>query len=641
MALNYDYDEVNETWPFFLLTVLLLVLVPLTGYFVFVQFAASDDAESNNRLNDKYTDVSISQMRQKFGKAGRRVWTAKWLGYLTVGWLLVAFIVQRNIVNNESITDNQSVLFDPYELLGISMRATDKEIKSAYRKLSLKFHPDKVSKDLSDVEKLHMEELYVKITKAYESLTDEIVRANYLKYGHPDGPQVVSHGIALPHFLVDTQLSPLLVLVYVLSFVLILPYFVSKWWTKTQSYTKKGIHTVTASYLVDRLVNYKPSEIVTVDLIIKWLSHAEEFKQMYPDLDATIFEKLLHDYLSRKDSGSQRLNEAKFRIVAKCHTLLYGFLDIATGFKNTDVTLMILNTFKCIAQAVKNNRYSEIMQLPNIDPKILQSNKIFTLGKLFTLEENEIAKTLGLEPESTELKDTLQVAKSIPMLHLLKAEFVVPGEENVTPMSLPHISLKILVRNAQQKVIPTEKFPQDMLMDSQDFEEMKDPYSKIQDEPLLPYSFAPHFSTKRRNTWCCLLVLQKDNKIIQAPYIIERLNLDNLQLDFDKLKVKDFDNFDPTQWSIASIKIPIGQQAPQQTGKIYFRVIMKATDYFGSDLDFTMCMNVVEPPKEADNDLLYEDSEAEDSEDDGNDDSDEDVYSDYSDIDTDTDAESG
>jgi DnaJ homolog subfamily C member 17 len=33
---------------------------------------------------------------------------------------------------------------NPYELLGLLLEATDQDIKSAYRKLSLKVHPDRV-----------------------------------------------------------------------------------------------------------------------------------------------------------------------------------------------------------------------------------------------------------------------------------------------------------------------------------------------------------------------------------------------------------------------------------------------------------------------------------------------------------------
>jgi DnaJ family protein C protein 17 len=43
------------------------------------------------------------------------------------------------------ILSEEETAIDPYELLGIKVEATESEIKSTYRKLSLKCHPDRVS----------------------------------------------------------------------------------------------------------------------------------------------------------------------------------------------------------------------------------------------------------------------------------------------------------------------------------------------------------------------------------------------------------------------------------------------------------------------------------------------------------------
>ena len=283
MALNYDYDEGSETWPFFLLTVILMGLIPLTIMQLYRLIFANDSLETKEELQEDElyaklgkldTKQEILEFRMKYDNKNQISKVFNWRNLIViVGWAFVALLVQR-ISNNDAIKQAAVGIFDPYELLGISVSASDRDIKSAYRKLSVKFHPDKLSKDLSQEERTSMEEKYVQITKAYEALTDEVIKENFLKYGHPDGPQSMSHGIALPKFLVEGSASPLLILFYVALLGIILPYLVGKWWTKTQSYTKKGIHTKTASYFVDRLVNYKPSEIVTVDLIIKWLSHA-------------------------------------------------------------------------------------------------------------------------------------------------------------------------------------------------------------------------------------------------------------------------------------------------------------------------------------------------------------------------------
>ncbi|CAI4064559.1 hypothetical protein N7582_002734 [Saccharomyces uvarum] len=658
MPTNYEYDEASETWPSFVLTGVLMVVGPMTLLQIYqilfgsnAEDVGSGDTKEFNekvltKLNDEYTSNEIKQFRKKFDKNSSKkskIWNKRNI-LIIVGWILVAVLLQR-INSNDAIKDAAIKLFDPYEILGISSSASDRDIKSAYRKLSVKFHPDKLAKGLTTDEKDVMEETYVQITKAYESLTDELVRQNYLKYGHPDGPQSTSHGIALPRFLVDGSASPLLVVCYFVLLGLILPYFVSRWWARTQSYTKKGIHNVTASNFVSNLVNYKPSEIVTLDLILHWLSFANEFKQFYPDLQPEDFEKLLHDHINRKDSG--KLNEAKFRIVAKCHSLLHGLIDIACGFRNLEIALGAINTFKCIVQAVPLTPNSQILQLPNVDKEHFsnESKNVHTLGKLFTLEDSQIGDVLGIKDQA-KLSETLRVASHIPNLKIIKADFLVPGENQVTPLSTPYICLKVLVRSAKQPLLPTNLIPEDKLVESQDFESQRDPFAMMSKQPLVPFSFAPLFPTKRRCNWCCLVSSQKDGKLLQTPIIVEKLSYKNLNDDKDffdkriKLDLTKDDKFNINDWDIGTIKIPLGQPAPETVGDFFFRVIVKSTDYFTTDLDITMNMKVRDlPAVEEQVDIYSEEDDDYSSDEDESGSDDESDASDYTDIDTDTEAE--
>jgi len=67
---------------------------------------------------------------------------------------------------------------DYYEILGISKSATPAEIKKAYRKMAIKYHPDKNPGDKA------AEENFKKAAEAYEVLSDENKKARYDQYGH-------------------------------------------------------------------------------------------------------------------------------------------------------------------------------------------------------------------------------------------------------------------------------------------------------------------------------------------------------------------------------------------------------------------------------------------------------------------------
>ena len=67
---------------------------------------------------------------------------------------------------------------DYYEVLGVNRNASEEEIKKAYRKLAVKFHPDKNPGDKT------AEEKFKEIGEAYEALSDPQRRAAYDQYGH-------------------------------------------------------------------------------------------------------------------------------------------------------------------------------------------------------------------------------------------------------------------------------------------------------------------------------------------------------------------------------------------------------------------------------------------------------------------------
>ncbi|MEI8283457.1 MAG: DnaJ domain-containing protein, partial [bacterium] len=67
---------------------------------------------------------------------------------------------------------------DYYEILCVEKTSSDDEIKRSYRKLAVKFHPDKNPDDAE------AEDKFKELGEAYEVLSDSSKRAAYDRYGH-------------------------------------------------------------------------------------------------------------------------------------------------------------------------------------------------------------------------------------------------------------------------------------------------------------------------------------------------------------------------------------------------------------------------------------------------------------------------
>ena len=67
---------------------------------------------------------------------------------------------------------------DYYDVLGVGRDAPEAEVKKAYRRLAMKYHPDRNPDDV------RAEDKFKEATEAYEVLTDEDKRHAYDRFGH-------------------------------------------------------------------------------------------------------------------------------------------------------------------------------------------------------------------------------------------------------------------------------------------------------------------------------------------------------------------------------------------------------------------------------------------------------------------------
>lgn len=109
--------------------------------------------------------------------------------------------------------------------------------KYAFLSNDLSRHPDKNLGDTKETAEIK----YVEISKAYQTLTDEETKQNWIEYGHPDGRQSFSFGIALPTWVVDPSNSLIVLSFYAVLFGFLLPFYVGRWWGSSKKYTKDHV----------------------------------------------------------------------------------------------------------------------------------------------------------------------------------------------------------------------------------------------------------------------------------------------------------------------------------------------------------------------------------------------------------------
>lgn len=633
MSSEYSYDEQGQFFPFFILTLSGLVTLPLT--YTLVCPSKDDDALAPRIKTDYKTEhaatVDALRTTQK-----RKQWRVKRAIVVVVGWAVMAGMVYLIMVTQRTVPK----LWNPYDILGVSESFTEKQIKSHYKRLSVKFHPDKARPDPAKNETLEtLNDYYVELTKAYQALTDEDVRNNYIQYGHPDGKQSFSMGIALPMFIISDGNGKYVVLVYTLLLGVLLPYLVGSWWYGTKRRSKEGVLMESANNLFRQY-----EEGIEEGAIITALSTGKEFEEVFKgdkaeaglskiesritaesdtvplaagmsvkdkeqleDLDNGVRRKalaLLWAYLGRVELDDPALTKAKYEVAPIARALNQAFAAISLAYGNIDPIAGSYSTSQHLIQAIPP-KASPLLQLPHFNNSIVAAvegdSKTHMSVQQFMDRPDATRRQLAVGKDllsEKQYESAITVAKQIPFLRVAKAFFKVTGERFIIPSSLVTLVIK-------GRFIPpgTENIPavneldlEDIDPDEDDLEGnsgkkkmIKGPDGKpiLVDEQAVspPLAFAPHYAREVSPKWYAFLSDSKQGKMAVPPFAFTK---------FDQPIVDDKGN--PT-FNMQTLKAQFA--APPQAGHYTFVLHVVCDAYVGFDTKMEVTLVVEEASKAA------------------------------------------
>lgn len=448
MAHEGEHTGSTPMFAIFLLSMYSLFLIPYTLWRL--GGGGSDEAERvktwhSKKGGDKKGESWAKRLRATFSGRMMLAWLA---------WALLIWFVKHSVGGIEN--------FDPFAILNVPVDASDADIKKAYRKLSLQYHPDK-----NPDPKAH-QYFATYIAKAYKALTDEVSKENYKKYGHPDGPQAMSVSVALPEwfFSKDKQTAPLILLVLLFGGI-VTPLGVAAWYLMgTQKFVGPNqLMEETIQLFLDPRYGVKPSQALVK--IPDTLVCAMEFiqlptpKEQGPALDdlkrivtrlhpelkdsKSAFWKrrtsvlkvhmLLLAHLAREDIPAVLQRDLQF-LLTKGLPMLQEMLGLATaprvkpGYGWLAPTVGCIEMMQCMVQAVplaakkaahigkSADSTAALLQLPHFDDGLLrklQKRRVKTLPELQLLSVEERAEALqasGLN--ATQVEDVETMLSAMP-----------------------------------------------------------------------------------------------------------------------------------------------------------------------------------------------------------------------------------
>jgi len=534
---NFQYDESGNTFYYFLLTFLGIILFPSTYYFWPAEEKIDPEKKKKYQAHAResiYAEACLEkgermELKDPWKKTRQRVA----FFFIFIGWILFAMIIYQI-----SQFDYEMANFDPYEILGVSLDADKKTIKSQYKKLSLIYHPDKPTGN---------EKLFMKLRKAYDALTDETARYNWEHYGNPDGPQAMQFGIGLPAWIVEEKNSVWVLGVYALIFMIGLPTAVWYWWSRSSKFSGEQVLLDTTQlyyYFFHKTPHMMLRRVLMVlaasleferghnhEIVERPTDNAEipQLMKSLPNLGINNKEKplcfgysvkaraLLFAHLSRIPLPKHTLHQDRLYIIKKCPYLIQEMVSclsqlILLAHAGRIARLPSLDTvestMKCSALVVQAlwDKASPLLQLPHVEEDMLKHfhskrRNIKSLKQLAMMGDED-RRSLLRSLTDDQYKDLMKVLAGFPELSVTITTEVVDDETQhvVTAGSIVTVTIKV-DRKSLDMHLGSLGFGDDEELDEKDDEDNEENLDDEEDDNLDKEPEEKEEEKKKGPTW--------------------------------------------------------------------------------------------------------------------------------------------
>jgi translocation protein SEC63 len=493
--LQYD----TQAWNFFALAFISLYLMP-SYYHILKSFykafvstkdadigavARTSDEEKKAKLL-KRNATGIKSLSQRF-----------WINFgLTIGFTALFIYLASSIQEGGEVNS-----FDPFTILDIPTGSDIKIIKKAYKKMSLKWHPDKNPNNPSAEAKFMM------VAKAYEALTDPVAKENYEKYGNPDGKQSLAVSIGLPSWLLDTDNRNVVLMAYLIIMVGVIPFCVWKYYSNSSKFGEKDVMYDTYSWYHHSLDDTTPLKALPETLagsaefrernMPKEASEKNEINGLLSKLKSSMQKPkynhpilikgnvLIHAHLTRQTEAlsEQYKNDLHF-MLSKTSALIDAMISVC---QHQDAMTTALNCIQ-FGQYVTQSCWSKdstLMQLPHFTEKEANEANV-SLAEFLEMPKGELK---GLKNMTSEQKqDVYKCMDIIPRIDVETKLFVDDDEDDkIYEGDLCTVQVKVNRKN-------------------------------LKEDEKADLVHAPHFPFPKQEAWWIILGT-KDGKIIDIKKV--------------------------------------------------------------------------------------------------------------------------